>query len=175
MVSRRNVVGGLVAACMAPAVLADEPINIRSLNLKCIATWESLHVTYWINGHYVDEAVSTLSYLLRDWREESVHPIATAVLDVLSATHRLLDTDEPFYVSSGYRTPKTNAMLRSHDSRVSRGSFHTRGMAVDVTMKSRTVQQIGAAALSLHAGGVGQYADERLTHIDCGPVRRWDN
>jgi uncharacterized protein YcbK (DUF882 family) len=29
------------------------------------------------------------------------------------------------------------------------------------------------AALALHRGGVGYYAESNFVHVDVGPVRRW--
>ena len=56
---------------------------------------------------------------------------------------------------------------------VAKNSYHIKGMAVDVTMKSRSVAQISHAGLNLGAGGVGRYSRSDFVHLDCGPVRRW--
>ncbi len=74
---------------------------------------------------------------------------------------------------SGYRSPATNAMLRSRSGGVARNSLHMRGMAADLRLKSRSVGQIYSAALSCHAGGVGKYARSDFVHMDCGDIRSW--
>jgi uncharacterized protein YcbK (DUF882 family) len=95
------------------------------------------------------------------------------VIDILAGTRELLECNEPFEIISGYRTRTTNAMLRSRYKGVARNSYHCKGMAVDITMKSRSVRQISRAALSLRGGGVGRYTRSDFVHLDCGPVRKW--
>jgi uncharacterized protein YcbK (DUF882 family) len=46
-------------------------------------------------------------------------------------------------------------------------------MAVDITMRTRSVAQISRAGLSLGAGGVGKYSRSQFVHLDSGPVRNW--
>ena len=90
-----------------------------------------------------------------------------------SGVYNLVDTSEPLEIVSGYRSPKTNAMLRSRSRGVARNSYHTRGKAVDMTLKSRSVSQMARAALSLRAGGVGKYSRSKFVHVDSGPIRDW--
>ena len=111
--------------------------------------------------------------ILRDWREEKVMRIDPRTIDIMAATHNLLDCTEPFEIVSGYRSRKTNAMLRRRSRGVARNSYHTKGMAVDLAMKTRSVRQIAGAALSLKAGGVGRYSRAKFTHLDSGPLRDW--
>ena len=75
-------------------------------------TAERLNCVYWIDGKYVPEALEAFNYMLRDWREDLIKPIDPATIDIMSATHGLLGCSDPFDVVSGYRCPKTNAMLR---------------------------------------------------------------
>ena len=94
-------------------------------------------------------------------------------LDILSATHRLLECKEPFTVVSGYRTPKTNAMLRNRSRAVARNSYHMQAMAVDLRLKTRIPRQIAAAGKALGSGGVGTYSRRNFVHLDSGPTRDW--
>jgi uncharacterized protein YcbK (DUF882 family) len=180
--TRRVLLGGLaslpVLAAAAPA-MASAPAVLRGagqfhkLAMVNDRTGEWLNTVYWADGTYIPEALGALNHILRDWREDKVHKMDPGVLDILAATHRLLETDEPFTIVSGYRTPKTNAMLRRHSSGVAKNSYHIKGMAIDVTLKSRTVEQISRAGLSLNGGGVGRYTSSDFVHLDCGPVRTW--
>ncbi len=70
---------------------------------------------------------------------------------------------------SGYRTPQTNRMLKGAAS----NSFHMRGMAADVRLRSRSVSHVSAAAIHCNGGGVGTYGRSNFVHMDCGPVRTW--
>ena len=89
----------------------------------------------------------------------------------MSAAQKLLDTEEALQVVSGFRSIKTNALLRRRSRGVARNSYHIKGMAVDVKMQTRSVGQVGSAARALRAGGVGKYRG--FVHMDSGPVRDW--
>ncbi|MEY8841904.1 YcbK family protein, partial [Cribrihabitans sp. XS_ASV171] len=85
----------------------------------------------------------------------------------------LLDVNEPYMLLSGYRSPKTNAMLRSRSSGVAKNSLHLKGQAADVRVSSRSVSQVAKAAMTCRAGGVGRYSKSNFVHMDCGAVRSW--
>ncbi len=126
---------------------------------------------FWIEGQYVAEAFSEANWFLRDWREDQATKIAPKTLDIISAVHQRLETSEPIEVLSAYRTPKTNNMLRARSRSVARDSYHIKGMACDITLKSRSMRQLRHAALDLHGGGVGGYRN--FVHVDSGPERSW--
>ena len=176
--SRRGFLTGLGAALALPAGPAAPAIlsgrgTYRAVTLSNPRTGDWIDTVYWIEGSYVHEALDAISFLMRDWREEASIPIARATIDIIAETQRLLDTAEPFEVISGYRTAKTNAMLRQRSRGVARNSYHVKGMAVDLAMRDRSVRQIASAAASLEAGGVGRYSRAEFVHLDCGPVRDW--
>ena len=179
-VSRRAFAGAILLTAAvpslgfgnAPAILTGAG-DFRSVSLINNRTAERLNTVYWIEGDYVPEAIEAVNYVLRDWRQNEVMHIDRNVVDIIAATHNLLDTGEPFEIVSGYRSPKTNAMLRAKSRGVARNSYHTRGMAVDLAMKHRSVGQMSRAALSLGAGGVGRYTRSKFVHVDSGPVRDW--
>jgi len=165
------------AAAAAPMVAAPSIAlgagAYRRLALYSNRLGEKADVVYWVDGVYIPEALAELSYVLRDWREDLTKPYDRRVIDVMSATHRKLGTSEAFEIVSGYRSPRTNAMLRSKSRGVARNSYHVKAMAVDLALESRSVRQIGRAAESLGAGGVGRYSRSDFVHVDCGPVRTW--
>jgi uncharacterized protein YcbK (DUF882 family) len=136
-------------------------------------TGESMDTIYWIEGRYVGEAMQEINVFFRDWRRDEVHAIDNRAIDIVAATHRLLDATEPFLLLSGYRSPATNAMLRSRGGGVARNSLHLRGQAADLQLQSRSVAQVARAAASCAAGGVGRYSGSNFTHVDCGAVRSW--
>jgi uncharacterized protein YcbK (DUF882 family) len=74
---------------------------------------------------------------------------------------------------SGYRSPETNAMLRSRSGGVARNSLHMKGQAADLRLGSRSVAQVAKAAAACNAGGVGRYSRSNFVHMDCGAVRSW--
>lgn len=165
------MVGG-AATLAAPAVLAGAG-DFRRVRFVNDRTEERLDLVYWVEGAYVPEAMAEISRILRDWREDRARPYDPAAIDVIAAVHRRLDTSEPFNIVSGYRTPRTNAMLRGRSRGVARNSYHVRAMAVDLQLKSRSVGQMARAAESLGRGGVGRYSRSDFVHVDSGPVRTW--
>ncbi|HUS54346.1 MAG TPA: DUF882 domain-containing protein [Thermohalobaculum sp.] len=160
------------AVASAPALLKGAG-NFRSLSLVNERTGEWLNTVYWVEGEYIPDALVAVNYIMRDWREDQVHRIDPRTLDIMSATQKLLDCSEPFQVVSGYRTAKTNALLRRRSKAVAAKSYHIKGMAADIAMKTRSVRQISLAGLSLDAGGVGKYSRSQFVHLDSGPVRDW--
>ena len=166
------------AALMAPSIglsysFFSKAGDIRRIKFQNSNTGERVNTIYWIEGQYVQEALDQINYFMRDWRQNKVIRIDTANLDIISATQTLLDTEEPFELLSGYRTSKTNKMLARVTAGVARNSYHIKGMAADLRMRTRSVNQIGKAAESCNRGGVGRYVNSSFVHIDCGPKRRW--
>ncbi|MBY8974175.1 DUF882 domain-containing protein [Rhodobacteraceae bacterium NNCM2] len=180
-IGRRGVLLGLAAAfstisapafATAPAILKGAG-NYRSVNLVNNRTQEWVRTVYWVEGEYIPEAMQSINVLLRDWRADEVTQIDPRTIDIISATHSLLDCSEPFEVVSGYRNAATNAQLRRRSRAVARKSYHILGMATDLKLKTRSVRQIAAAGKSLKAGGVGTYSRSQFVHLDSGPVRDW--
>ncbi|GGO53078.1 Uncharacterized conserved protein YcbK, DUF882 family [Roseovarius pacificus] len=147
--------------------------DIRRLRMTSPRTGERIDTIYWIEGNYIRDAVNEITLFMRDWRTNDVMNIDTRTIDIMAAAHNLMDVDEPYMLLSGYRSPKTNAMLRSRSSGVAKNSRHLRGQAADLRLSSRSVGQIFQAASSCRGGGVGRYSGSNFVHMDCGPVRTW--
>ncbi len=147
--------------------------DFRRLNITNHRTSERLNVIYYADGEYIPEALQEVSFLLRDWRRNEIMNMDRRTLDYAAALYKTLDTSEPFALISGYRSPETNADLRRKGRGVAKRSFHTKAMAVDLTLQSRSVSQMYRAAMSLKGGGVGRYSRQHFVHVDCGPCRSW--
>jgi uncharacterized protein YcbK (DUF882 family) len=147
--------------------------DVRRIRMYSGRTGESLDTIYWIEGDYIPEAVKEINYFMRDWRSDDVTKMDVRTIDIAAAAHRLMDTGEPYMLLSGYRTPATNAMLRSQSSGVARNSLHMKGQAADLRLSTRSVSQMYKAAIACEAGGVGRYSRSNFVHMDCGPVRAW--
>jgi uncharacterized protein YcbK (DUF882 family) len=160
-------------AGIPPAAAAVRPE--RTLSLYSIHTKEALEIAYWADGRYVKGALAAIDYHLRDFRTDEVHAIDARLLDLLHRLNQQLGNRHPLHVISGYRSPRTNAMLASRSSRVSTTSYHMEGMAIDIRLPGCRLEAVREAALDLAAGGVGFYPDERnnFVHLDTGPVRSW--
>jgi uncharacterized protein YcbK (DUF882 family) len=147
--------------------------DIRRIRMYSGRTGERLDMIYWIEGQYIKDAFNEINHFMRDWRTDEVTNMDLRTVDIMAASHNLLDVNEPYMLLSGYRSPKTNAMLRSRSSGVAKNSLHLKGQAADLRLASRSVHQVAKAAMACGGGGVGRYSGSNFTHMDCGTVRAW--
>jgi uncharacterized protein YcbK (DUF882 family) len=176
--SRRALLGVFASLCTLAAapVYARAPGflrrsgDVRQISMYSQRTGESIDTIYYVDGQYIPEVMKEITYFMRDWRQNRALPYNPQNIDILAASRRLMDTDEPYLLISGYRTPQTNRMLRGAAS----NSYHMKAMAADVRLRSRNVRQMAGAALACNAGGVGTYNRSNFVHMDCGPVRTWN-
>ena len=177
LLSRRRflqVSGGLAAGFLvAPAQAGLEHHGQRELALRNLHTGERLTRTYWADGEYLAEPLADIDHLLRDHRTDDVHPMDPQLLDVLHRLQQKVGSRRPFEIISGYRSPKTNAMLRGKSGGVAKKSLHMQGRAIDVRLPGQDLGKLRQAALSLKAGGVGYYPKSNFLHMDTGRVRHW--
>ena len=147
--------------------------DIRRIRMYSGRTGERIDMVYWVDGKYIKDAVKEINHFMRDWRTDQTKDMDLRTIDIMAAAHNLLDVNEPYMLLSGYRSPKTNAMLRSRSRRVAKNSLHMKGQAADLRLSSRSVSQMAKAAMSCRAGGVGKYSRSNFVHMDCGEVRSW--
>ncbi len=145
----------------------------RKLSLLNLHTGESLNTSYWAEGEYIASELTAINYLLRDFRTGDIKTIDTNLLELLNLLHAKVDSDQPFQVISGYRSPKTNAALHEKSSGVAKKSFHMKGMAIDIRLPKCRLSTLHKAAIDLQIGGVGKYSKSDFIHIDTGTVRQW--
>lgn len=179
MLSRRGFlrfslgVGAGLVAVPALARVALPQTGERVLSFYNTHTGEHTRATYWAGGEYVASELATLDRLLRDHRSGEVAGMDPRLFDILHDLQQLTATSGTFQIISGYRSPATNAQLRSKSGGVARHSLHTRGQAIDIRLSGVELRDLHRAALSLRAGGVGYYAGSNFIHVDTGRVRKW--
>ena len=105
--------------------------DIRRVSMYSARTGESMDTIYWIEGEYIPEVMKEINHFMRDWRSGDKIKMDPRNMDIIAATHRLLDVNEPYMLLSGYRSPATNAMLRSKSSGVAKNSLHLVGKATN--------------------------------------------
>jgi uncharacterized protein YcbK (DUF882 family) len=145
----------------------------RSLCLFNPRTKEGFEGIYYSNGDYIPNALKIINHIMRDTRTGDVKIIDKSLVDLIAAISLKLKTKEPFHVISGYRTPKTNNLLRKHGKGAAKNSYHLKGQAVDIRLPGWKTSALRKAAFELKSGGVGYYPKSRFVHIDTGPVRFW--
>ncbi|GGO24954.1 hypothetical protein GCM10010991_04050 [Gemmobacter aquaticus] len=178
--TRRGLLGAFAATAVVAAPTYSNAFgllrgagDIRRIRMYSGRTGESIDTIYWIEGKYIKEVLKEITYFMRDWRTDDQHTMDPRNVDIMAAAHRLMDVSEPYMLLSGYRSPATNAMLRSKSGGVAKNSLHLQGMAADLRLKSRSVGQMARAAETCASGGVGRYSGSGFVHMDCGPVRHW--
>jgi uncharacterized protein YcbK (DUF882 family) len=154
-------------------VTTVEGTEQRDLSFYHTHTGETLSVVYYRNGEYVPKALVEVNDYLKDFRNGEMHRIDPALLDVLFEIKKKTGTRAPFEVISAYRSPETNALLRSKSNGVAQHSMHLVGQAIDVRLGDVKLDRLRQVALSLQKGGVGFYPESQFVHVDTGRVRFW--
>ena len=149
----------------------------RTLSLYHVHTKESITITYMKDGQYVPSAMKKLNYILRDWRRNEVITISPRTIDLMWELHADLGSKAPIHIVCGYRSPKTNAFLKSIGRNVAKKSQHMVGHAIDLYFPDVPTVKIRNSALVRQVGGVGYYSSgggpTGFLHIDSGRVRHW--
>ena len=175
LLTRRRVLATGLAAIGVAFIRPAPAISFapRSVSLYNTHTGEWVRTVYWADGHYIRDAVRDINWVLRDHHSNEVRPMNAGVLDLLGMLRRRLETNEPFLIVSGYRSPTTNHLMYLRGSGVASNSYHIHGMATDLWVEGRDLRHVRNAALSMRCGGVGYYPRSGFVHVDCGPVRTW--
>jgi uncharacterized protein YcbK (DUF882 family) len=167
------VLAAPVLAEAATATTSLSGLTERSLSFYNLHTSESLKTVYWQRGQYLAPSLAEIHRVLRDHRTNESHDIDPRLLDLLCDLRLRLETKEPLQIISGYRSPKSNAMLHSNSNGVAVRSLHMDGKAVDIRIPGRALSLLRKTALSMKAGGVGYYPTSDFVHVDTGRVRSW--
>ena len=168
--------GGAAAIAAAfPGLVfgSTDRVYEKSLSFYNIHTGESLRSTYWAEGVYIPESLEEINRILRDYRTGTEIAMDTKVLDLLHAVRTRVGSKQPFQVISGYRSPKTNAMLNKATAGVAKKSLHMQGKAIDINLPGTELAMLRKAAMHEKAGGVGYYPASNFVHVDSGRVRHW--
>lgn len=144
----------------------------RTLSFYHTHTGESFDIST-INGRYAIQDRKNLFRFLRDFRTGDTHPIDIQLFYGLMKIQEISGSKGVYEVISGYRSPQTNAMLRSQSNGVAKKSYHMKGRAIDVRLSDVKTSHVRDIAKKLRIGGVGYYRDSDFIHLDTGPVRSW--
>ena len=165
--------GGAAGLILKPSYAAVHQETERAVKLHNTHTGENIKQVYWAEGEYLEDSLAQIDRLLRDHRTGDIHPIDPGLLDALHQLHQKVGGKQAFHIISGYRSPKTNSMLRGNSSGVAKKSLHMQGKAIDVRLPGHDLKHLQKVARSLRAGGVGYYAKSDFIHLDTGRVRYW--
>jgi uncharacterized protein YcbK (DUF882 family) len=170
---RHGLLATAVLGFWTPALGHAAPATARRVKLVNQHTGEKFIGEYWYNGKYLPDAFNDIKMLMRDHRTNERFPIDPRLMDILYVLSSRLNMATPFNVISGYRSPKSNAMLSRSTEGVARNSLHMSGQAIDLRVQGMKLTNLRDSALRLKAGGVGYYGRSNFVHIDTGRVRSW--
>jgi uncharacterized protein YcbK (DUF882 family) len=168
------VAAALVTGCFA---LGASPASAetRTLDLYYVHTGERAQITFKKNGRYDPAALKKLNQMLRDWRRNEPTRMDPALFDLVYEVWKESGSRKPITVTSAYRSPTTNNMLRKRSRGVAKNSQHTYGRAMDWFVTDVPTSKLRVIALRKQIGGVGYYPTSRtpFVHTDTGSVRHW--
>jgi uncharacterized protein YcbK (DUF882 family) len=170
--------GVILPALVSPVSAANFKSGVisegaRRLSFRNTHTGESFSGVYRVGNKYLPDAFKQINMVMRDFRTNQVYAMDPRVIDIIYTIHRMTGQHKPFEIISGYRSPKTNKMLRKASSGVAKKSYHMKGQAIDLRMENFSTKRIRDIAISLRAGGVGYYSKSNFVHVDTGDVRDW--
>lgn len=178
-----NLVKGSACAATIAAPVLTVPAQAARFSLPRKGAYEISFVNqhtgekfsgeYRVGDRYLPDAFDEINFVLRDFRANEVFPIDPRAIDILYAIRQKAETNAAFEILSGYRCPKTNAMLRRVGSGVAKNSLHMVGQAIDLRLPGHSTRGVRNIARSLRAGGVGYYPKSNFVHVDTGQVRSW--
>ena len=164
---------GLTAIAAPASAQGLDVWEPRRAVLDNLHTGETFNEVYYANGSYLPDALAEATRVMRDWRTGDEHFIDPTLFDALNAIRGRVESRSPFQIISGYRSPRTNAMLRGQSHDVAENSQHLLGKAIDIRVEGVDLRHLRNAALDLGAGGVGYYPRSNFVHVDTGRVRQW--
>jgi uncharacterized protein YcbK (DUF882 family) len=149
--------------------------DTRTISLHHIHTNEDITITFKREGRYDEEALKKLNRFVRDWRKDEEIAMDPRLYDLVWEAAREIGGSKVVYVVCGYRSPATNAMLRSRSNGVAEHSQHMLGKAMDFYIPGASLEELRNVGLRLQRGGVGYYptSGAPFVHLDVGNVRHW--
>ncbi|UVK54789.1 DUF882 domain-containing protein [Mesorhizobium sp. AR02] len=147
----------------------------RALKIQHLHTGEKAEIVFKRNGRYDQAGLKKINFMLRDWRRNEPTRMDPRLLDLVWQAYRASGSTSYIHVVSAYRSPATNAMLRSRSKGVARESQHMVGRAMDFFLPDVPLRKLRDIGLKMQGGGVGYYptSGSPFIHMDVGNVRHW--
>ncbi|TPN82705.1 DUF882 domain-containing protein [Mesorhizobium sp. CU2] len=165
----------ILAVAFLSTATSGARAEIRSLKLYHLHTHEKAEIVYKRNGRYDPEGLRKINIILRDWRRNEPTKMDPRLLDLVWEAYREAGATDYIQVVCGYRSPSTNALLRSRSRGVAEKSQHMLGKAMDFYIPGVPLKKLRNIGLKMQGGGVGYYPNSGspFVHMDVGNVRHW--
>ncbi len=164
----------LVAGFTASQLIADAK-SARTISIYNIHTKDTVTVVYKKRGRYIPAAMKKINWVMRDWRRDEPTKMDPNLIDILWEVHTELGSQKPIHLISGFRSRKTNNMLRRTRGGQAKKSRHILGKAADVYFPDIPLKKLRYSSLIRQRGGVGYYPTSAIpfVHLDTSRVRHW--
>ncbi|MBY3433251.1 DUF882 domain-containing protein [Rhizobium laguerreae] len=159
----------------AMAAAAATPLRLFNPHTK-----EKYDIQLFQGSQWNAMGVLSCDWMMRDWRENQTVRCDRKLYAALYVIQRKYGISNPISVNSGFRSVKTNMMLRGNSIEQNGGvswetpavnSQHCKARAVDFMVPGVQPREVAAFVESLGLGGTGNYPT--FTHMDTASVRRW--
>jgi uncharacterized protein YcbK (DUF882 family) len=180
LIKRRSFLTALAAAAFAGvsprAIEAATPTPTRRvLWLRHAADGEEIVAPFCVDGRTIYEpGYKQVCWLMRDRHVPfaqgyvQIDIIEVEALWEVQQVLALLGVRAPLIITSGYRSPQTNAATEG----AARNSMHLYGKAADLYVPGVSMRELFSVAYSREvSGGIGYYDDH--IHLDSGARRYW--
>ncbi len=125
------------------------------------------------SGSYDPKALRRISRLFDAPCESSSMELSLRLIEFIDYLEDRLNKGSKVTITSGYRKPKYNTMLRERGNLAAKASLHQYGMAADLKIEGVEAETLWNYVKDLNFGGAGYYHG-KIVHIDVGPARSWD-
>jgi uncharacterized protein YcbK (DUF882 family) len=132
-----------------------------------------LTVAYRGGNEYSLEALGRINRILRDHYSGDWHRMDPRLLDYLYDLLVKVGYKGEVHIICGYRSKRTNAIMRKRDKGVAERSLHMQGLALDFRLPGFDSRRLWETACSMKRDGVGYYRGQDFVHIDTGRARSW--
>ena len=124
-------------------------------------------------GSYDEKALNEICRVFDAPREPSRTGLSLRLIEFIDYLEDHLNRGAKITITSGYRKPEYNTMLREKGNLAAKASLHQYGMAADLKIQGVKAETLWHYIRDLKFGGAGYYHGD-VVHIDVGPARFWD-
>lgn len=124
-------------------------------------------------GSYDERALNEICSVFEAPCEPSRMGLSLRLIEFIDYLEDHFNSGAKITITSGYRKPEYNTMLREKGNLTAKASLHQYGMAADLKIQGVKAETLWHYVRDLKFGGTGYYHGDTV-HIDVGPTRFWD-
>ena len=167
----KKIAASIIKKNLVKYEIHKDKFSDRRLNLYNPHTGEIVNEVFWSEGKYINESLSKINHLMRDFRQNKVKKISLRAIEGLYTISKHTKKGRPLVINSAYRTQKTNRIVGG-----AKRSQHKLGKAIDFSLDKKdhtSLYSLKRFLIHHHNGGVGYYPRQAFIHIDAGDKRNW--